>query len=242
MKINSKIKLIIVAIIMITILGMSAIANAASENNYTVGMSLTSNSKLKAGDVVTIDVNITNINAGNGIDTLTAQLEYDTNVFEAISTSDFTPSNSWKAPSYSTNSKMLTVQKDSKVKSAEKIFTISLKVKDTLNVKSTTITLNDITVSGGRVSDGGTGDITVNKASVTINADSSSNSGNKTENKTGNNTTVTNNTTIKDNTVSKKSTLPKTGIEQHGIIAIIVIAIAGVFSYVLYKKISKEVK
>ena len=47
---------------------------------------------------------------------------------------------------------------------------------------------------------------------------------------------------LKDNTVTKKTTLPKTGIEQGGVIAIVVIAIVGTFSYVLYKKTSKEVK
>ena len=146
---------------------------------------------------------------------------------------------------------MLTVLKNSKVTKGETVLTITLKVKSTLSVKSTTVTLKDIVVSGGRVQDGGTGDISVNNASVTINADSDAIS--KNENTTSNTTTTnttnsskTNttkqNTILKDNTVTKKSTLPKTGIGQSGIIAIVVIAVVGIFCYVLYKKISKEVK
>ena len=186
-----------------------------------------------------------NIDAGNGIDTITAELNYDKNVFETLETSSFVASNSW-TPTYASSTNMLTVLKNSKVTKGETVLTITLKVKSTISVKSTTVTLKDIVVSGGRVQDGGTGDINVNNASVTINADSDAIS--KNENTTGNTTnssktnTTKQNTTLKDNTVTKKTTLPKTGIGQSGVIAIVVIAIVGTFSYVLYKKTSKEVK
>ena len=238
MKNNTKLKSIIAIALIMMIIALCTGVNA--ETNYSVGMSLTSNSKLNAGDTVTVSVNLTSVNAGNGIDTITAELDYDTNVFEAISSSNFTASSSWKAPSYAAASKMLTVQKDSKVKAAETVFTISLKVKNPVNVDSTTISLKDITASGGRVSDGGTGDITVNNASVTISKtkDASSNS----ETPTPTPSTTTNNTTIKDTTTTKKTTLPKTGLGQAGVIAIVVVAIIGIFSYALYKKIAKDVK
>ena len=227
---------------MALIVVISTISNAAS-----VGMSLSSNSKLKAGDTVTVTMSLGNIDAGNGIDTITAELNYDKNVFETVETSNLIASNSW-TPTYASSTNMLTVLKNSKVTKGETVLTITLKVKSTLSVKSTTVTLKDIVVSGGRVQDGGTGDISVNNASVTINADSDAIS--KNENTISNTTTTTNtttnttkqNTTLKDNTVTKKTTLPKTGIEQGGVIAIVVIAIVGTFSYVLYKKTSKEVK
>ena len=235
-----KLKTLITVSIMALIVVISTISNAAS-----VGMSLSSNSKLKAGDTVTMSLG--NIDAGNGIDTITAELNYDKNVFETVETSNLIASNSW-TPTYASSTNMLTVLKNSKVTKGETVLTITLKVKSTLSVKSTTVTLKDIVVSGGRVQDGGTGDINVNNASVTINADSDAIS--KNENTISNTTTTTNtttnttkqNTTLKDNTVTKKSTLPKTGIGQSGIIAIVVIAIVGTFSYVLYKKTSKEVK
>lgn len=242
---KTKLKTLITVSIMALIVVISTISNAAS-----VGMSLSSNSKLKAGDTVTVTMSLGNIDAGNGIDTITAELNYDKNVFETLETSNFVASNSW-TPTYASSTNMLTVLKNSKVTKGETVLSITLKVKSTLSVKSTTVTLKDIVVSGGRVQDGGTGDINVNNASVTINADSDAIS--KNENTTSNTTTTnttnsskTNttkqNTTLKDNTVTKKSTLPKTGIGQSGIIAIVVVAIVGVFSYVLYKKTSKEVK
>ena len=239
---KTKLKTLLTVSIMALILVISTISNAAS-----VGMSLSSNSKLKAGDTVTVTMSLGNIDAGNGIDTITAELNYDKNVFETVETSNLIASNSW-TPTYASSTNMLTVLKNSKVTKGETVLTITLKVKSTLSVKSTTVTLKDIVVSGGRVQDGGTGDINVNNASVTINADSDAIS--KNENTISNTTTTTNtttnttkqNTTLKDNTVTKKTTLPKTGIEQGGVIAIVVIAIVGTFSYVLYKKTSKEVK
>ncbi len=242
---KTKLKTLITVSIMALIVVISTISNAAS-----VGMLLSSNSKLKAGDTVTVTMSLGNIDAGNGIDTITAELNYDKNVFETVETSNLIASNSW-TPTYASSTNMLTVLKNSKVTKGETVLTITLKVKSTLSVKSTTVTLKDIVVSGGRVQDGGTGDISVNNASVTINADSDAIS--KNENTTSNTTTTnttnsskTNttkqNTILKDNTVTKKSTLPKTGIGQSGIIAIVVIAVVGIFCYVLYKKISKEVK
>lgn len=237
---KTKLKTLITVSIMALIVVISTISNAAS-----VGMTLSSNSKLKAGDTVTVTMSLGNIDAGNGIDTITAELNYDKNVFETVETSNLIASNSW-TPTYASSTNMLTVLKNSKVTKGETVLTITLKVKSTLSVKSTTVTLKDIVVSGGRVQDGGTGDINVNNTSVTINADSDAIS--KNENTTGNTTnssktnTTKQNTTLKDNTVAKKSTLPKTGIGQSGVIAIVVIAIVGIFSYVLYKKTSKEVK
>ncbi|MBD8922317.1 MAG: cohesin domain-containing protein [Clostridia bacterium] len=239
---KTKLKTLLTVSIMALIVVISTISNAAS-----VGMTLSSNSKLKAGDTVTVTMSLGNIDAGNGIDTITAELNYDKNVFETVETSNLIASNSW-TPTYASSTNMLTAVKNSKVTKGETVLTITLKVKSTLSVKSTTVTLKDIVVSGGRVQDGGTGDINVNNASVTINADSDAIS--KNENTISNTTTTTNtttnttkqNTTLKDNTVTKKTTLPKTGIEQGGVIAIVVIAIVGTFSYVLYKKTSKEVK
>lgn len=242
MKNNLKVKPLIAIVMIIMIIAISTIANAATGENYSVGMSLTSNSKLNAGDTVTVNVNLTSVNAGNGIDTITAALEYDTNVFEVLSTSNFTASNEW-TPSYASTSKMLTLLKNSKVKAPETVLTINFKVKSSINVNSTKITLKDIVVSGGRISDGGTGDITVNNAIITISKteDSSSTTEKPTNNTTTNSTTIKN-TTVKDNTTTKTTTLPKTGIEQYGVVAIVVVAIIAIFSYVLYKKIAKDVK
>lgn len=227
---ESKIKSLIAIVIIAMIVIMNTVVLAA-DTNYSAGMSLTSNSKLKEGETVTINVNLTSVNAGAGIDALTAGIEYDTNVFETLSTSNFTSSTSW-TPTFAASTNKMTGLKSEKVTAAETMFTITLKVKSSINVDSTTITLKDIVVSGGILANGGTGDIKVNNASVTINKEKDSTS----------TTTPVNNTVVKDTTTTNKTTLPKTGVAQYGTMAIVVVAIIGIFSYALYKKIAKDVK
>lgn len=236
---NRKLKVITSVIVIAMIIMISTMVSA-----YSVGINLSSSSKLKAGETVTVTVNLGTIDAGNGINTITAELNYDKNVFETLSTSNITANNEW-TPTYAASTNMLTLTKASKVKSGESVLTINLKVKNTISVNSTTINLGDIVVSGGKVQDGGTGDIDVNSTSITINVNSSATTTTEptnTNTSTQTNSTTKKNTTIKDNTVTTKKTLPKTGIGQYSIIAILVIAIVGIFSYILYKKTSKEVK
>ena len=260
MKSKLKIKSCIALVITLMLITISTLATAATGGNYSVGVLLNSNSKLKEGDTVTISLNLTSVNAGNGIDTITAAIEYDENVFEPIKKSNFV-SEEW-SPSYSATSKMITLVKDSKVTAPETVATINLKVKSSISVESTTITLKEIIASGGRVADGGTGDITVNNAIVTLNKEKDANSGTQEpqpqpkpeNNTTGSGTTGNNNnsgsnvkndnatTTKRDSTKTTKSTLPKAGMAEYIPIAIIVIAIIAIFSYVLYKKLAKDVK
>ena len=197
-----------------------------------------------------VNVNLTNINAGNGIDALTAQLDYDTNVFETVTTSDIKSATSW-TPTFASQTNKMTALKNEKVKTSETVFSITLKVKSSISVDSTKVTLKNIVVSGGIVANGGTGDINVNDISVTISkakaAESTTENTTKNDeitiSKNENKTTgsKTKNTVAKDNTTAKK-TLPKTGLQEYGVIAIVVVAIVGTFSYFVYKRIAKDVK
>lgn len=230
-----KTKLLTLTLIVTILLSITTIAYAEN-TDYSVAMSLTSNSKLKEGDTITVKLNITSINAGDGIDTITATLDYDPDVFETITSSNITAEDRW-TPSYADSTKMLILQRNDKITEPKEIITIQLKVKSVINVNSTTIKLKEIIASGGRIVDGGTGDIKVNDATITI-------VGEQTQNQTeqNNNKPTTQNTTKKDNTVSKTQTLPKTGLKQYGIMAIIIVLVVAIFSYVLYKKIAKDVK
>ncbi len=230
MKTNLK-RALVVIIVAIIVISISTIADAEG-GNYSVGMSLTSNSKLKAGDIVKVNVNLTSISAGDGIDTIAGELNFDTNVFETPTASDFTSTTSW-TPTYAASTKMITLMKNEKVKAGETVVTISLKVKDTISVTSAKVSLRDIVVSGGTVDTGGTGDIPVNDISITINAETPS---------TPNQPQTTTNTTKKDTTTTTTKTLPKTGLGQLGIILVIVLVVVGIFSYALYKKTEKYVK
>ena len=259
MKTNFRTKLTSMLVIITVVLMMATIVFAEG-TNYTVGMSLTSSSKLKEGDTVIVKVNLTNINAGDGIDTITAKIDYNEEVFEALTTLDMVAGSNWM-PSYSNTSKILSLQKSSKV---ETVLTITLRVKSTIKVDSTTITLKDIVASGGRIADGGTGDITVNNVSTIISKEKTQepeqndtntvggqdttttpNTPNTSNNSNKPNTTGTNNTsnkTSKDNTITKTNALPKAGSSMYGLIVIIIISIVAVFSYVLYRRLKKDVK
>lgn len=238
MKTNLK-KALVVIMVAIMIVSIGTLSNAVGEN-YSVGMSLTSDSKLKAGDTVKINVNLTSISAGDGVDTIAGELNFDANVFETPTATAFTSSSAW-TPTYAASSKMITLMKNEKVKSAETVVTISLKVKDAVNVTSTKVTLGDIIVSGGSVDIGGTGDIPVNDISITISTDAPATPG-QGGTGTGTGTTTKTNTAKKDNTTTKTNTLPKTGLGQLGMILMAVLAVVGIFSYILYKKTEKYVK
>lgn len=140
----------------------------APSTNYSVSMSLTHSTPFKEGQIITVNANLVNVNAGNGIDVIVAKLVYNTNLFEPITASSFSSNTGWRV-SYALSTNMLTAIKDSKVKQSETAFSINLKVKSVIDISSTQLSLQDITVSGGAKFDGGTDDIHVNNASLTLN-------------------------------------------------------------------------
>ena len=112
MKTNLK-KALVVIMIAIMVISIGTLVTAA-EGNYSVGMALASNSKLKAGDTVKIDVKLTSISAGDGIDTIAGELTFDKNVFETPTATDFVSTTSW-TPTYAASTNMITFMKNQKV-------------------------------------------------------------------------------------------------------------------------------
>lgn len=159
---------IFTTIVFIMIIVTSTISYAAN-NTYSALITLTSNSKINKGDTVTISVNLANIVAGDGIDAITANLNYDTNVFEILTTENFRSTTNW-ITTFTKSTGKITSLKNTKVKNSETVFTITLRAKSTIDVASTVVRLEDIVVSGGIVANGGTGDIIVPNASVTLQA------------------------------------------------------------------------
>ena len=158
-----------VTMLFIIVMLLGVATSSLANNEYSVSMTLTSNSiNFKEGEVITINVNLTNINAGNGIDVLTAKLNYDTNIFEILSSSDFSSNTNWNI-SFSPNTNMLTAIKNKKVTKGENVFCIRLKVKSNINTNSTNVSLQNIVVSGGTITYGGTGDINVDNIYVALN-------------------------------------------------------------------------
>lgn len=225
MNTKTKNKIMLVAILMIAIICCATYVSA-----YSVGFSLSSSSKLKAGDEVKVTVRMSNVDAGNGIDAIVAQLDYDTNVFEEVATSNLVGANNWVVNIYNSQTKKFTLTKSTKSNAAEDLLTITLKAKSAVNVNSTTVSVKNVTASGGAVSDGGTGDITIADSSVII-------SGTAT-----NITTPTTNTTNKANTTTttKVNKLPQTGENTAMIVAVVaIVAVIGILCYARYRNIDK---
>lgn len=202
-------KIVTILMIAFIIISYASVVNAA-----TVSMTLNSSSKLKAGDTIEITLKIGNITAGDGIDAIVASLDYDKNVFEEVLQSNLVGLNQWNVNIYDTTTQIFTMTKSAKVSTPSDVLKITLRVKNPVNVNSTVVTLKDISASGGAIDIGGTGDITVQNTSVTVQKET---------------TTVI---PEKPNT-----NLPKTG-EGVGIMAsIVVVSVIAVIAYMKYRNI-----
>lgn len=238
-----KLKNIITIILLLTIILLTSKINAAS-----VSMTLNSESILKEGDTVVVTLKISNIDAGDGIDSIKAKLEYDKNVFEEITDENFEGKNKWNVNIYSTESQEFTVSKSSKVKTAGDILTISLKAKNSINKDSTTITIKEITTSGGAIDLGGTGDINVQNTSITVKKEASEPIKPPTNEVSTNTTTntitneVTTNT-IKEINVNKvndtaSGKIPQTGENTIGIIiGVSIVTILSIIAFIKYREL-----
>lgn len=231
---------------LIATVGIIAIATHAKA--YSAKASLTSTSNLQAGETLQVSFNIIDIEAGAGIDALKGQLVYDSNVLEPIIQDDINGKNSWGISMFKEDTYGFSLTRGSKFTAGGTVLNLTFKVKPNITVTSTKISINDISVSGGSVANGGTGDILVGNASVTISAieppQSSTEEPTPTPDPTPAPTTpsTTQQNTAKDTTVTNTKQLPKAGISMYGIIAVFVVVIIAALSYVLYKKTAKEVK
>lgn len=245
---KNKLKSLMAMLVLVTIISLTSNIHAFSAN-----MSLTSASKLKAGDVVVVTLKILSLDAGEGIDGIQAALEYDKDIFEEVTEDNIEGLNKWRMNGYSEDSQIFTMTKSTKVNEASDILTISLKVKDNLadDVESTEITLKDIKVSGGSVDLGGTGDIDVVPVKVTISKDTGSGSGTGTttneipgtntdvgQNNGNNNGGTKTNSTPTTNTGAATGRIPQTGENAIQIAAgIVIVAVIATVAYVKYRNI-----
>lgn len=239
-----KIKNILLIIMILSILLSYATIVSASSTK----LELVSSSKLKAGNTITVNINISNIDIEGGLTGFIGTLEYDSNVLEPITQDNVVGTNSWTVQGYSESTGKITALRNEGFTAGGNIITLTFKVKSNATATSTKISIKDVEVTGGIT----TGDIELATSSVTIKAEttiipekpSTPSTTEKTETPatpaTQNPTTTT--TTKQESTTATKTTLPKTGIEEYGEIIIIAVAIIGLVSYILYKKIAINVK
>lgn len=143
------VKLLIITILLLLLLPVTVKADSF---NLNVTANKTS---LKPGDTVEINLNLSNINAGElGINTLEAVLEYDSNVFEEVTQSSFSSLNNWSITYNNEDTenkgKFLAVIVVAGVKENQDIGKITLKVKNGVKDTNTTVKIKNITSNNGQ--------------------------------------------------------------------------------------------
>lgn len=258
-------------IILIVLILTSTIVNAA-DFSCTLKMSPSKNTIKAGDTInVNIVVEGLTISDGApGLTNLDGYLEYDSNIFEEVKKSNIDCGDN-RSVTYNSASKRIYVHKDNDngviKNNGVTIFTITMKVKENANIENTQVVLKNIVVTDNNqeytinsisvqlTKEGGNptnpSDDNKNDGNTAVdgnNVDNSNGNGNTNNGGTNNGGTNNGNTnsgtknTIKDNTVTKTSTLPKAGLEQYGVVAIIAVLAVAIGSYILYKRYEKNVK
>ena len=125
--------LIVLSLFIIIITSVLTVTVFAAETNYSFNVSMTANnSKVKAGDEVLITVKVSNLNVGdNGINSFTAYLSYDSNVFEQPTESNIDGADGWK-PNYTVGTTKIQLYRERFLKTDGEIMKITLKTKEGL--------------------------------------------------------------------------------------------------------------
>lgn len=242
---------------------------------YSCNMALqTAKDEFKKNEEVVVNAKITSIDAKDGIIGLKATLEYDKN---SLSFVGMTGENGWSNPSYNEANGVFVMDRNNLVNTSETILKITFKVKEQ-SAQNATITLKDITVSGGEDTKdihvaNMTKTITIKNGSSTTNPDVNTNTNTNTNNNTANNSNtntntnqntnnngsgvsnqntngngnmngnqsiVANTTNNNQNNSMKTGILPKTGATNIILVALGVVVLVAVISYIKMKIIDKK--
>ena len=131
-------KHIAMLIILTILLSIAGISHATGD----VTMQLTSNSKLEEGKTVEVSLAITSINAGEGIDTVTAQLNYDKEVFEPVTgKKSLEGQGDWSCVAYNEDDGVFILSSDNKVNTNSEVMKVELKVKGNITVDETEVSI-----------------------------------------------------------------------------------------------------
>ena len=201
-----------------------------------------SSSASKGGTVV-VKIKLSGIDAGKGIFNYSAILNYDTEVFENVTSNDIvgSTSNGW-AVTYSSDTKKILLENTNWVTTDQEIATITFKVKSGATATSATVGLSNITASNESEEIKGTDTSTI--ISITEAGQIITPEENKIEVIGGNNTIVNEPIVnevpiaIENNTTSNED-LPYAGSEDYIVPLMAIVVILGVISFINYKKIEE---
>lgn len=222
-------KIITILSIIMIILGMSITVNAAdTADTYKINL-VAENKTVKQGETVTISLNISDIKiqtGEKGIGAYEGKIEYDKNVFEDLK---MLGNDNWDKPTENEGG-FTSVNSDGLcVKETQEIAKITLKVKNTAKVGSTTVK-----VTGFKASNLSPSMIPTDDTSVGITVNSASNSGNGTGT-SGQGQTQQKPQTPSTTTATKK--IPHAGKSSIMIGIVGIILIIGIYGYIRYKTI-----
>lgn len=259
-----------ISVIILTLLILTSTIVNAADFSCTLKMNPSKNT-IKAGDTININIVVEGLTISDGAPGLTnldGYLEYDNKIFEDVKKSDIDCGDN-RSVTYDSASKRIYVHKDNDngviKNNGVTMFTIKMKVKENAIIENTQVVMRNIVVTDNHQ------EYTINSISTQLTKEGGNSNNSSDQNKTDGNTSAdgnvvdngngntnnggtnnggTNNSktnsgaknTIKDNTVTKTSTLPKAGLEQYGVVAIIAVLAVAIGSYILYKRYEKNVK
>jgi hypothetical protein len=259
---------ILLLIMMLIITSLAVRVNADSFNTTLTA----SKSSVEAGSELTITVKVSNLDVGdNGINSFSAYLSYDMDMFESLSSSSVDGLGKWTA-AYAPGTGKMTLQNSSFVNNDEEILQITLKTKSGLaegtqgEVKlsnilasnsateiscqavSTTITIGEEASSTGNVTNIISTNTTNNTSNginviTPVNNTIKNNTSNNTANNVANSANNTSNSVIigSTNTVEDDD-MPYTGSESSALSRIIIgVVLISLVSYIKIERM-KEIK
>ena len=244
--------MLIVLIMLVMIINLTVVSNAASSMDVKLSAS---SAELEVGEEITVTISLANINVGEGVNTLKGTVSWDKDVLEFV---DYEKSvNDWSNTWNSTDGTLVSVHLSGLVKADTAIAKLTFKVKDVEELEETTITLADIesanteekvnpsdasiTLKVKEVVEEGTGDSeeegTNNNGSEENTTTNTTNTTTTTTNTTNTTNTTTTTTTTSTTNTSANTIIPYAGMSNTIIITTIIgLFIIGIISYVQYKK------
>lgn len=205
---------------------------------------LTSNTtSANPGDEISVVMNFNNLNEiTTGLNAYEGVLEYDKDVFEPVTTSNFSSLNNWDSISFNENTGHFLSAKNDGITSQEDIVKITLKVKSDSKIGNTTISIKNIQASEG-ISDLSTDDVSISidvqEKSIpdpTPDPTPDSNQITNTDNSSIHNTSNSLQNNIISNSTTSKESLPKAGMYYFILPTILALVAISIFSYIKYTR------
>jgi len=135
------------------------VCTISEANSFSASLT-TEEKEIKPGDVISVKLNISDIDVKNGLMALSGKLIYDEKIFETITTNDMgaieTTSlskmnaiGSWASPIYTSRTKMFVIDANNYITNTSGVLEIQLKVKEDVRNQKTAVKVVEIVASNG---------------------------------------------------------------------------------------------